>query len=1041
MHRKKPKRNIQLHPVPEDLSLSQQRQQQKQQAGKRAAGGGRGFSSSNQSASDKMLDQWSQDLDAELNNNNNNSSSPNNRSNPQGGSGGYTGRDGGGMRNSNNNNNINNHGESSSSSPNESKLKSPPESLAVNNNYFEEEKKNSSPAPTTNDTDEHDSIVPLSHNNNNPPMSALTTQSSLDGSDASSSEMRQQRQRQRRRTTVALVKLRVWDPANPQRRLRCLTSTRIALPSQSELDNAAAVQTNTAASTTGSMKNKEGIMQQQKKSDGSKRKKKQNRRLSMVKEEPDCPRGRGGSYYFDDGAEDNAFAKIQAFVRSEEKGRGNGDGESVESGGDDDEDDDEDDEGNDHAVNDDDEEGEIGGEGSYSRNALRVGTLVGIQQRSSTAINRNNTQSTTSANNNNMGSSTMTSSGMSTASSVASNAYSLRKNFDWKVGISINLHKVTMMSIASLSCLHYQIETNSSLLKELVMDGLPPNTLALQEAELLFEALGTNTSIKRLSMRYAHVDDDLGSLFALALVDNTSMTQLSLEGNHMTNVSAKNFYSVLKKNNETLRLLDLSENPMIDEDVTMALDQFMEQRSLKRTLTNKAEKAKRAARGLPVDSDLDQEADGGGGEGNDLVTVVCVQGVIDAIESGDVDSLRSSSRSKQQQQQQGQPRDQALPQDNIMDTSDTSNNKPYPGEKFSDYMLRMDQMKSEKSLSPEFNRRLMNESVGERDAFDTYSGSHGGTYLPNQHSHIPPAAPDSPVDGDYEGETIGSSITSRSTKKDGRDNHIITTSSNSVRGGSPTELKKSVQFADSAKAASALPPMRMYSAETLESADEDDNFTGQRRQAANRERNLSFKSVATEASDGPSTAVGAFAYHNTQATTGSNPSLDISETDYMDPKADEAAIRRSLAQSHGAVGAYHIHEAAPARQNRSAGSSGRRGRMGRSESARQRRLAELAGSTGANTNTTGGRSTLTGSGMDTLPNEEILSADIELAYDEDYDDYYRQERPRPHRRKSYVDQRLGLDEDAGTDKFICGIVAALALGFAILIVVLIISRT
>ena len=46
---------------------------------------------------------------------------------------------------------------------------------------------------------------------------------------------------------------------------------------------------------------------------------------------------------------------------------------------------------------------------------------------------------------------------------------------------------------------------------------------------------------------------------------------------------------------------------------------------------------------------------------------------------------------------------------NNIDTSDTSNNKPYPGEKFSDYMVRMDQMKSEKSLSPEFNRRLMNE--------------------------------------------------------------------------------------------------------------------------------------------------------------------------------------------------------------------------------------------------------------------------------------------------------------------------------------------
>lgn len=156
-----------------------------------------------------------------------------------------------------------------------------------------------------------------------------------------------------------------------------------------------------------------------------------------------------------------------------------------------------------------------------------------------------------------------------------------------KAGQSVSLHGINLLPLANLSDLHLRIENDHPNLRELTLGGLPRGAFATEEYELVFEALGSNTSIGRLSMRRSCVDDDLASLFALALVDNAALTQLDLGGNDMTTVSGKNFYSVLKKNNDTLRMLDLSDNPGIDDDVEEALDRFMEQRALKRTLTNK----------------------------------------------------------------------------------------------------------------------------------------------------------------------------------------------------------------------------------------------------------------------------------------------------------------------------------------------------------------------------------------------------------------------------------------------------------------------
>jgi len=74
---------------------------------------------------------------------------------------------------------------------------------------------------------------------------------------------------------------------------------------------------------------------------------------------------------------------------------------------------------------------------------------------------------------------------------------------------------------------------------------------------------------------------------------------------------------------------------------------------------------------------------------------------------------------------------------------------------------------------------------------------------------------------------------------------------------------------------------------------------------------------------------------------GNDANLSINEDDYMDAKAEEREIRNHLAQNAGAIGAYHIEEAAPARQNRGNNPGRRRNR--RSDSQRRARLSFIAG--------------------------------------------------------------------------------------------------
>jgi len=759
--------------------------------------------------------------------------------------------------------------------------------------------------------------------------------------------------------TTAIVKLRIWDPAKPHQRIKCVTATHILLP----YDTNSSKTTNNNGEV-GKGEAKKQIKESRKAAlirDQREESRNQMKRLSIVKEEPDKPIERGDSY-FESSDGEGELGKLCAAVAKEE--------EEEDNEGNDEEEEDSIDRRINGAKEDVSPVLEEDGDVTNSKQKLQVGTLVGIQLKTSSSTSLPSRPTTTV---------NISSSG---ASATSTFSYSGKQQLEWKVGTSINLHNVNFLPISNIPELHYQITNNYTCLKELVLDGLPYNSLQIEEAELLFDAIGNNTSIKRLSMRYSFVNDDYATLFALSLVTNQSLIQLVLEGNEMTTTSAKNFYSVLKKNNDTLRLLDISCNP-IDEDVLDALDQFMEQRALKRTLTNKAEKARRAARGLPPDNSLDDEDD----ETDGQVTVVCTQSMIDNVilEGGDKD-------------------DEYLNELHELE----NDNKPYLGEDFRDYMQRMDDIQRSKDESASYHKVLMDNSDRDLDAFQNFRAK---------------ALADSPEQQNggrlSPGNSMGSSITSRSTHKhrDGTDQDngdVVTTNDDEEEGGRRTQLTS--------------------------------NRSNRNVNSSNRNLKQSLGSeefargppaLRMSGMEEPSGQVGSGSPHpyHTLESGGSGSrsgSLDLSQQDYMDPKAREREIRDRLARSGGAIGAYHMDEVAPQRQNRSGGA--RRGRMGRSASQRAARLAEIEGSGG------GGGGAPTRASSRNLINggmgdEEVLNADIERA-----DDYSAMEMTQMTFTNKIFSKHFasfGLnDRDAGFDRKICIFLAVLALSLLIMVIVL-----
>lgn len=890
-------------------------------------------------------------------------------------------------------------------------LKSPPE-LLLNNNNIEEEEDRKLPATENNmksysslqiDEDEHDlpqprpiednislndivdEEIPNSIQTSNDStnfndgmrklkLSNLTTQSdetdddspkSEKSTDNNSNELLLARSSSEEETiritptkkTTAIVKLRIWDPAKPHQRIKCVTATHILLPY--DTNSSKTINNN---GEVGKGNTKQQIKESRKAAlirEEREESRNQMKRLSIVKEEPDKPIERGDSYFESSDGEGELGKLCAAVAKEDEEGEDNEENEE-----------DEEEDSIDRRINGAKEDPlPLQEDGETTKQKLQVGTLVGIQLKTSSSTSLPSRPTTTT---------NITSSG---ASATSTFSYSGKQQLEWKVGSSINLHNVNFLPISNIPELHYQITNDYRCLKELVLDGLPYNSLQIEEAELLFDALGNNTSIKRLSMRYSYVNDDLATLFALSLVTNQSLIQLVLEGNEMTTTSAKNFYSVLKKNNDTLRLLDVSSNP-IDEDVLDALDQFMEQRALKRTLTNKAEKARRAARGLPPDNTLDNEDD----ETDGQVTVVCTQSMIDNVmEGGDKDDEYLNEL-------------QSLENDN----------KPYPGEDFRDYMQRMDDIQRSKDESASYHKVLMDNSDRDLDAFQNFRAKALADSPEQQNGRLSP------------GNSMGSSITSRSTHKhrDGTDQDngdVVTMNDDEEEGGRRTQLTSNRSNRN----------INSSSRNLKQSLGSEEFARGP----------PALRMSGMEEPSGQFGSGSPHPYHTLESGgSGSqrSGSLDLSQQDYMDPKAREREIRDRLARSGGAIGAYHMDEVAPQRQNRSGGA--RRGRMGRSASQRAARLAEIEGSGGGGGGgpTRASSRNLINGGMG---DEEVLNADIERA-----DDYSAMEMTQMTLTNKIFNKHFasfGLnDRDAGFDRKICIFLVVLALALLVMVIVL-----
>ena len=554
------------------------------------------------------------------------------------------------------------------------------------------------------------------------------------------------------------------------------------------------------------------------------------------------------------------------------------------------------------------------------RPRLCVGTIVGIQLKTATMPSS-------------FSQSKLNDSSISVNSS---HSYSGKRSYEWRVGNSFNIHEVNILSLSQLAELHYQIENDYSSLRELVMDGWPLDTVRREEVELILEALGPNTSIKRLSMRYSNVTDDVASHCALALVKNESLTQLSLEGNNLSNLSVQNFYAVLKKNNATLRLLDLSHNAMIDDDVEQSLDQYMEQRAVKRTLTNKAEKAKRKARGLPPDPALDDSDD----DGECQVTVVMIDEVI----------------------------------------------------------KRADGINGAKNSSGE--QRQLDQSDRDREAFFSFTDA----------KHIPQAT--IPEDqSSY--SSHGSSITSRSFNRPGTETDIVTTTPHDQLNKTATEV-----FDDRACVRPRnTPPNHAVIKNTLQlkeqqrTAETQSNADAIEIKLRNPPEGMNVLKKQISAKDAVKPALKSSSEtKDVSPSDNINPSLELSDNDYIDDKADERELRRRLGTEVGAVGAYHINEVAFARQNRAG-----RSRMRRTESQRRARLAELTREENTAATDVGASDV----NNDPIELEPIMDADIERA--DDTQDHVKS--------GLWV---IGLD--GVTDKIICGTVALLLVALLAMVI-------
>eukprot|EP00956_Cyclotella_meneghiniana_P029564 scaffold72009_cov22-Cyclotella_meneghiniana.AAC.1 len=227
----------------------------------------------------------------------------------------------------------------------------------------------------------------------------------------------------------------------------------------------------------------------------------------------------------------------------------------------------------------------------------------------------------------------------------------------WNVDDTFHIQKVHFIPHTQIkSQLIHLLKQNDARLQTLIMDGLPPSTFfhdTTTVSEFTY-ALENNTSVQSLSLNYSHVNDELGNALASSLRNNNMLKHLSLVGNRLSSVTAKQFFNLIHNNSNSgggrrgslrrnsigsnsgnynnnnnnsdnnnnneisLQSLDLGENPDMDRDILEAVHQFMEQRELKRKLSSS----------LSRDTTNNNNNDDDGGINYNHVTVVCHESIL-----------------------------------------------------------------------------------------------------------------------------------------------------------------------------------------------------------------------------------------------------------------------------------------------------------------------------------------------------------------------------------------------------------------------------
>eukprot|EP00985_Skeletonema_marinoi_P018951 scaffold10716_cov91-Skeletonema_marinoi.AAC.5 len=918
------------------------------------------------------------------------------------------------------------------------------------NNIGSDEQQELIDAETTNST--ASMITPQSSNLHEPQTIKEESSTAVTINDDSNAN----EQQQPTKSTMAMVKLRVWDPAAPSKQFKFITATTVLLlPQDDNLND----DSSNAIDTTDHSNDGNIILAPKKYQDSRNQK-----RLSVVKEERRTERRTSSGTIFEDGDYEGAKRRPSSngsFYEDETEGTDAASSNdwhadldnyhhAILSGG----------ESSDHnhqqgrremlerqkTVKIDNisikndlsqlsqlvEEGESDDDDDVEQ--LQVGNLIGIHLIKKTPS--------------------------TTAASLSTNSSAHHNKNEWKVGNSIRvLHNLNLIPLhtTGLEQLLYQIEQNDPSLRELILDGITtpplssspqqqqPPPLSFKHLEVLIEAIGPNTSIKKCSLQHSQITNEIASMLALALVDNTTMTSLSLRGNDLTSVAVQNFYSVLNSGeNRTLRVLDISNNVGIDEDVSEAFETFMEQRAVKRMLTLKAEKAKRIAKGLPLLNEmLEEESEddwrigsgggggrrrssigiGGGGDGGCGVTVVCHPDIIDGTfhnngPNNDSSSAGNNSSGSTLSGSGSRPEDDRRYYDSVSSeltglTGLGLGNEPHAAFGGSGLGGFEGSSPPQQQQQPQIVSELYSQSQ---------------QYQQQQEPMPSPQRSSRHFDPNYSMES--SQLSQRQLEP-------MPSPQRSNRHFDPDYSMNSSQLSQQQQ-----PPMPSVSPQRsnrqfdpnysmassqVSSNDSSTSNTGnenldqrQRQQLAtvnsnNNNNSVRFSNDSSSRSSNrnnlrPSTLTNSSSQYS---RASSRNSLNPSTEDYFDDKATERELRRQLATQGQAVGAYAIDDEAPHRQE----VRGRRTRVSRTESQRRARLSELSGvaPTAAAAATT--MNSITEGG-------DIVEADIERMEEYEY------------RNLSMYDKffyRIGLDgEDNKTERVIC-------LTFGVCILVLLVA--